>query len=82
VALKAGDERQQIKVLTYIDKIAEKVLNGEVLREGNEGTTEVLGLFTGVVGQVFQFLRFSAWEKVPSILCLELPNNLNKILHE
>lgn len=82
MALKAGDERQQIKVLTYIDKIAEKVLNGEVLREGNEGTTEVLGLFTGVVGQVFQFLRFSAWEKVPSILCLELPNNLNKILHE
>ncbi|AZA90965.1 Lantibiotic modifying enzyme [Chryseobacterium nakagawai] len=82
MALQAKDEIQQAKILAYIDKVAEKILEGSILREGNEGTTEVLGLFTGVIGQVFQLLRFSEWDKVPSILCLELPNNLNKILHE
>lgn len=58
------------------------VLSGLDLLEGDQGTTEVLGMFTGKTGIAYQFLRFFDWSKTPSVLCLEVSHKLNKVLHE
>ena len=70
-------------IVHYLNILSEKIIdNISVIRNGVEGDTEILGLFTGLTGTAYQLLRFYDWENTPSILCLETKNYLNKVLHE
>lgn len=70
-------------IFHYLNDLSIKIIdNIHVIRNGVEGNTEIIGLFTGITGTAYQLLRFYDWENTPSILCLETKNYLNKVLHE
>lgn len=47
---------------------------------GDDNYNSLIGLFMGISGIGYQLIRFSFWEKTPSILCLEIGTR-NRIFH-
>lgn len=83
LSTRLNDIETKNSIFYYLNVLSEKIINDiKVLRNGVEGNTEILGLFTGLTGAAYQLLRFYDWENTPSILCLETEDYLNEILHE
>lgn len=51
------------------------------VRFGDSKYLELLGLFMGITGLGYFFLRMHDWEKMPSILCLESSQLPHKVMH-
>lgn len=55
----------------WLYTLADRVLNNESLICGDDSDKELYGLFMGLSGLGYQFLRFYDWENTPSLLFLE-----------
>lgn len=83
LSTKLNDLNTKNSIYQYLNELSESIIKDiNVIRHGVEGKTEVVGLFTGIAGISYQFLRFYDWKNTPSVLCLETKNYLNQILHE
>ncbi|MDR2207061.1 MAG: hypothetical protein LBE36_13005 [Flavobacteriaceae bacterium] len=82
IAYRNKDDDTLNIVNNYLKFLCNEFLENKNFIYGTEGKTDILGLFLGKAGFGYQLLRFCDWENVPSVMCLEIPNNLNKILHE
>lgn len=58
-------------VNNYLYTLVDRVLNNEPLTCGDDSDRELYGLFMGLSGLGYQFLRFYDWKNVPSLLFLE-----------
>ncbi len=67
--------------LTQANKISDQINSGKLVTCGDDHIEQLNGLFMGVAGVGYQFLRLLYWNDMPSILCLEWGRNNNKILH-
>ena len=55
----------------WLYTLTDRVLNNESLICGDDSDKELYGLFMGLSGLGYQFLRFYDWENTPSLLFLE-----------
>lgn len=75
------DDKMTSFVLQTLNSIAGQIHSGMEIRCGDDGVVGLDGLFMGIAGVGYQFLRFAEWDLTPSVLCLELKNNLHKEIH-
>lgn len=76
------EDKSILKIVDQKLKIISDQINiGKKIKCGDDSIEQLMGLFTGITGIGYQFLRFLDWENVPSLLCLEHCNNLHSILH-
>lgn len=67
-------------VQEWLSSIVDYINNGTELICGDDNKDSQLGMFMGMAGIGYQLLRFLDWEKLPSIMALEvIPSNI--ILH-
>lgn len=55
----------------WLYTLVDRVLNNEPLICGDDSDRELYGLFMGLSGLGYQFLRFYDWKNIPSLLFLE-----------
>lgn len=77
-----NDDKIKIFIENYLQTLILKYKNGESFRTGEDGTIPLVNLFMGEAGIGYGFLRQYDWTNVPSILCLESPNNEFINLHK
>ena len=58
-------------VNNWLYTLADRVLHNEPLICGDDSDRELYGLFMGLSGLGYQFLRFYDWKNIPSLLFLE-----------
>lgn len=66
-----NDKSYKSIVYNWLYTLADNVLNKESLICGDDSDRELYGLFMGLSGLGYQFLRFYDWKNVPSLLFLE-----------
>lgn len=76
IAEETGDKNKLDFVEKWLFTIVDRVLQDDVLCCGDGSDRDLLGLFMGLSGLGYQFLRFYDWRNVPSILFLETKANV------
>lgn len=69
-----------IDISLYENRIKKIIANNQPLWCGDDNNDSLIGLFMGISGIGYQFLRIFFWETVPSILCMET-NTDNTLMH-
>ena len=64
--------RNDTKALKWVNSIATEISKGQDVICGDDNRNSQVGLFMGFAGIGYQLLKFYDWNKVPSILCLEI----------
>lgn len=64
--------RNDTKALKWVNSIAIEISKGQDVICGDDNRNSQVGLFMGFAGIGYQLLKFYDWNKVPSILCLEI----------
>ena len=79
-ALKNCGFQIDCNLVPYEQKICDEIRQQLPIWCGDDNYNSQIGLFMGISGIGYQFIRLNHWSSTPSVMCLEIGNNI-KIMH-
>lgn len=65
--------------LKWVDAIAKEIISNQDVICGDNNRNSQVGLFMGFAGVGYQLLRFYDWERLPSIICIEIKPTIDSL---